>query len=112
MQVKSSIIFAICYYIDTGASFCLFHADVAGVLGLDLENGERREMVLGDGDSMEVYLHKIPVLLAEKEFAASIGFSKDLKIHFYIIGRLDLFEHFIICFHEKEKIVEFTPINI
>ena len=97
-------------YIDTGASFCLFHADVAGILGINLESGEKREMILGDGDSMVVYIHKVPVLLADKEFIASIGFSRDLKIHFYIIGREDLFNQFIICFHEKEKMIEFTPI--
>lgn len=96
-------------YIDTGASFCLFHADVAEVLGIKLETGEKREMILGDGDSIAVYAHKVKVLLAGVEFIASIGFSKDLKIHFYIIGREDIFSQFIICFHEKEKMIEFTP---
>lgn len=97
-------------YIDTGASFCLFHADVAEVLGIKLEEGEKREMILGDGDSIAVYVHQVKVLLAGKEFIASIGFSKDLKIHFYILGRQDIFEHFVICFHEKEKMIEFTPV--
>lgn len=80
------------------------------MLGINLKDGEKREMVLGDGDGMAVYLHKILVLLAGKEFIASVGFSKDLKIHFYIIGRQDVFEHFVICFHEKEKMIEFTPL--
>ena len=98
-------------YIDTGASFCLFHADIAEALGIKLEEGEKREMILGDGDSIAVYLHKVSVKLAEREFIASIGFSQGLKIHFYIIGRQDIFDQFIICFHEKEKYIEFTPVT-
>lgn len=96
-------------YIDTGASFSLFHADVAEVLGLVLEQGEKREMVLGDGDCIEVYVHKIPVHLAGVEFVASIGFSKNLNIHLFVMGREDIFTKFIISFDEQEKTIEFIP---
>ena len=36
-------------FVDTGASFCLFHADILELLGKNLEDGEKREMVVGDG---------------------------------------------------------------
>ncbi len=50
-------------HIDTGASFCLFPADVAEILGVHLEEGEIRKMLLGDGNALTVYLHKLPVSL-------------------------------------------------
>ncbi len=96
-------------FIDTGASYCLFHADVAEVLGITLENGQKEEMVLGDGDILPVYIHTLSVSLAGKEFNARIGFSKQLNINMYIIGRKDIFEHFIIAFNERDKWIEFQP---
>jgi hypothetical protein len=41
-------------YIDTGASYSLFHSEVAKILGLDLEKGRKHELVVGDGDSLKV----------------------------------------------------------
>lgn len=98
-------------YIDTGASFCLFPANVAEVLGLRIEMGEQRQMILGDGNALTVYIHNLAVSLAGKEFIAPIGFSKGLGINFAIIGRKGIFNNFTICFHESEKAIEFTPIS-
>lgn len=97
-------------YVDTGASYSVFHADVAEILGLRLEDGELREMEIGDGNKLKVYLHQVSVFLAEKEFVADIGFSKGLGVGFNVIGRKSLFDRFIICFNEKEKYMEFTPL--
>lgn len=97
-------------YVDTGASYCLFPADVAEFLGLVLEEGEVTEMVLGDGNILKVYLHRILVFLGEEEFTATIGFSKGLGVGFYILGTRDIFDKFKVCFNQKEKYVEFTPI--
>ena len=96
-------------YVDTGATYSLFHADVAEILGLELKKGNRKEMVIGDGDTLVVYVHKILVSLAEKEFFASIGFSKGIGIGFNIIGRKDIFDNYIVSFNEKEKQIEFKP---
>lgn len=98
-------------YVDTGASYSLFPADVAEVLGFNLEEGELHEMVVGDGNTLKVYVHKIMISLAGKEFIASIGFSKGMGVGFYIIGRKDIFEKFVVCFNEKDKFVEFTPLD-
>ena len=97
-------------YVDSGASYCLFHADVAELLGLNLESGEPSEMTVGDGDSLKVYIHKIKIICAGEEFIASIGFSKEIGIGFNIIERKDIFDKFIVCFHEKGKFLEFTKI--
>src|SRR3989338_6606807 len=79
-------------YVDSGASYSLFHADVAELLGLELEHGELTEMIAGDGDSLKVYIHRVPIFCADKEFTASIGFSKDIGVGFNIIGRKDIFD--------------------
>ncbi len=97
-------------FIDTGATYCLFNQAVAEILGINLESGEIREIMLGDGDIIKVHLHSLSVKVAEKGFSATIGFSKDLGTGFSIIGRKDIFEHFLVSFNEREKWTEFKPL--
>ena len=96
-------------YVDTGASYSLFHAKVAEILGLDVEKGILYELVVGDGDILKVYLHSVTISLAGKEFKVTIGFSKNIGVGFNILGRKDIFDKFIICFNEKDKEISFTP---
>ena len=56
-----------------------------------------------------VYIHNVRVRIADEEFEAAVGFSRHLGIGFNIIGRLDIFDRFTVCFDESEKIVEFYP---
>ena len=90
-------------FIDTGASYCLVHADVTEILGIDLEAGEKTEMVLGDGNILAVYLHELDVSISGVEFKTRIGFSKSLGIGFDIIGRKGIFDKFRVCFNERDK---------
>ena len=48
-------------YINTGASSCLFPADVAEILKIDLEKGEVKKVILGDGNTLTVYIHNLPI---------------------------------------------------
>ncbi len=96
-------------FIDTGASYCLVHADVTEILGIDLETGEKTEMILGDGNILTVYLHEIEVSVGGVEFKARVGFSKGLGIGFDIIGRKGIFDKFKVCFNERDKEIEFIP---
>lgn len=95
-------------FVDTGATYCLFPADAAEALGLSLEDGESREITVGDGNVLHVYLHKILISVAGKEFTAIVGFTKGLGVGFYILGTTDIFDRFRVCFQQKEKYVEFT----
>lgn len=96
-------------FVDTGASYSIFQADVAEILGLNFKDGEEKDLVIGDGDKLKVHIHKVMVSLANKEFIATIGFSECLGTGFNILGRKSIFDQFIICFREKKKIVEFFP---
>jgi|SRR3989344_8365611 len=94
-------------YVDSGASYSIFHADIAEDLGIKLESGKEEYISMADRSQIKIYIHKISVKIAEKEFTAAIGFSRHLGIGFNIIGRLDIFSNFRICFDEKEKLIEF-----
>src|SRR3989338_4694169 len=81
-------------FVDTGSTYSLFPADVAELLGLILELGDLREIVVVDGNTLKVYIHKVVISIAQEEFVASIGFSKGLGVGFYIIGTEDIFDKF------------------
>ena len=98
-------------YVDSGASYSIFHSNITEILGLKLEEGKKDYITVGDGSQIIVYLHKIIVKIAGQEFESTTGFSRNLGIGFNIIGRLDIFDRFIICFVESEKIVEFSPVR-
>ncbi|MBI2666849.1 hypothetical protein HYX13_04510 [Candidatus Woesearchaeota archaeon] len=76
---------AIKAYIDTGASFCIFPAEMTELLGITLEEGEYKEVVLGDGDILKIYIHKITILIAGMEFEISAGFSKNVGTGFFFL---------------------------
>ncbi len=97
-------------YVDFGASYSIFHSEIADILDLDLEQGEKAYVTVGDGSLIPVYYHQITVQIAEKEFNAEIGFSRKLGIGFNILGRKDVFEEFKVCFNEKEKFLEFIDL--
>lgn len=93
-------------YIDSGASFSIFSADRAEILGIDCEKGDRIDLTVGDGGLLGVYIHKLKVELANSHFIADIGFSKQLGVGFNLLGRRTFFDRFKICFDDKNRFIE------
>lgn len=94
-------------FVDSGASYSIFKAEIGDILGLEMEKGNKLLITVGDGSLIVVYIHRLIIQIGDEEFEAEIGFSKQLGIGFNILGRKDIFERFKVCFDEKEKVVEF-----
>lgn len=92
-------------YVDSGASYSVFHSDIAEILEHSYEQGEKTYITVGDGSLITVFKHQLPVRINEQEFIASIGFSKNLGIGFNILGRESFFDRFIFCFDDKNKVL-------
>lgn len=95
-------------FVDSGATYSLFGIDVAKRIGLDWRKGQRIEVVVGDGDSLQTYLHPIEIKLSGYPMATTIGFSERLGVGFNLLGRKDFFERFTVCFNEHFRQVTFT----
>lgn len=98
-------------YIDSGASFSVFHAERAEILQLEYTKGKRVLLTVGDGGLLEVYIHKLPVDLGGTRFPAEIGFSPQLGVGFNLLGRRSFFDRFQICFDDKHRFLEFHPLS-
>ena len=98
-------------YIDSGASLSIFSIDRARILGINYTKGEKMRVVVGNGDLLEVHIHRLQVELANSRFHAQIGFSAQLGIGFNLLGRKSFFERFKICFDDKHGFVELHNIG-
>jgi len=96
-------------YVDSGAAYSIVHGDFARDTGFEFERGGRILVKVGDGSLIPVFLHSIPLQIGPHRIEARMGFSNHLGIGFHLLGRLDVFEHFRVCFHERERVVIFDP---
>lgn len=102
-------------YVDSGATYSLFHYQVAVAVGANLSNAPHRRIIIGDGSYIEAQFLKLPVRIGEVELRLEIGFSEKLGFEFNLprqtavglVGRKDVFEKFQVCFSDAERKVTF-----
>jgi hypothetical protein len=82
--------------VDSGASLCLFHADIATFLGIDLESGVR-EITQGIGGPEETWLHEILLHLPGGAIRLEAGFKRSLPVA-GLLGMHGFFDQFRITF--------------
>ena len=97
-------------YVDSGATYSIFNADIATLVGLKYQKGQKIFVKVGDGGLIPVYLHQLPVRFAGVKFNATLGFSESLGVGFNLLGRADFFHRFKICFNDKERVIEATQL--
>jgi len=95
-------------YVDSGASWSVFHVDVAQLLGLKLSKASRRYVTLGNGSVLPVYLQRIKVRFAGVEFTVPAGFSDALRMGFNLMGRAGFFNRFSVCFNDRARLLTVT----
>lgn len=95
-------------YVDTGAQYSVFDAAILVSFGLSYDNGQRMELTVGDGNILPVYLHRVKISVGDNHFFAPIGFSKNLKIGFNLLGRTGIFNRFDVLFSDSKRAVTFT----
>ena len=106
MEARSGEWLEFMAYVDSGASYSVFYSDHARVLGIALKTGKSMRLMVGDGTTITVYLHKVKVKFAGKEFVAEVSFSDDLKIGMNLLGQRTYFENFTFCFKTWDNILE------
>jgi len=98
-------------YVDSGASWSVFHLDVAQLLGLKLNRLARRYVTLGNGNVLPIYIAHIKVRFAGAEFLVPAGFSDALRMGFNLIGRAGFFSRFAMTFNDRARLLTVTPLT-
>ena len=97
-------------FIDSGATFSIFHSSVAEQVGFDLNQAQTVSAMLGDGDLLQARMIEVPVKVGSNQLILPIGFSSGLKVGFNILGRRGLFEAFTVCFNDRYRHLTLTAI--
>ena len=95
-------------YVDSGASWSVFHMDVAQLLGIKLKQAKRRYVSFGNGSVLPIYLKPIRVRFAGEEFTVPAGFSDALHMGFNLMGRAGFFDRFAMCFNDRARCLTAT----
>ena len=98
-------------YVDSGASWSVFHLDVAQLLGIKLTQAKRRYVTLGNGSVLPIYLKHIKVRFAGLEFLVPAGFSDALHMGFNLMGRAGFFTRFAVSFNDRSRVLTATRLS-
>lgn len=94
--------------VDSGASRCMFNADIGRYLGLDIESGDLEE-TQGIGGLENAYLHKIAMHLPGGPVVTKAAFVEGLPVP-GLLGMCEFFENFIVTFNQSELVFEIERI--
>lgn len=94
--------------VDSGASISTFQGDLAQVLGLTLEAGEKIYLQ-GIGGRVLGYMHEVQLQVGMVQMRCKIVFSNELISSVNLLGRADFFEHFLISFDERNRKLLLKP---
>ena len=98
-------------YVDSGASWSVFHLDVAQLLGIKLKQAKRRYIALGNGSVLPIYLQRIRVRFAGAEFSVPAGFSDALHMGFNLMGRAGFFDRFQMSFNDRTRLLTVSRLS-
>jgi hypothetical protein len=95
--------------IDSGATRCMFHADIGRFLGLDIQSGslERTQGISGRTDS---WVHEICIYLPGGPANIRAAFKEGLPVA-GLLGMNGFFEHFMVTFLQSARHCEIERIQ-
>ncbi|MEK7514019.1 MAG: retropepsin-like aspartic protease [Patescibacteria group bacterium] len=95
--------------VDSGADFCIFHADIAEALGLSVKKGKTSPIFGVTKGEGKVYYHYVDLEIGGWKINSYVGFSYDLRFPLGILGQRGFFEFFSIDFDLRKRIVDLRP---
>jgi len=92
--------------IDSGADYCIFHAEIGEQIGIDIDSGKRLSFFGTGGQEQSAFFHDIKLEVGGHEISCFAGFLRELEsLPYGILGQIGFFDNFKITFdYEKEKI--------
>jgi hypothetical protein len=94
-------------YVDSGSAYTVLQAKFATGVGFDYLAGRLFYVQVGDGSFIPVYLHDLELQIGTERLVAKVGFSDKLNVGFNLLGRMDVFQRFKVCFQESQGILTF-----
>lgn len=91
--------------IDSGASNCIFHAQIGEAVGFDIKAGRQEETYGVDGKSSAIYFHDILIYMPGGQITIDGAFSYDMPVP-AILGMRGFFDNFKVTFDPTGQLCE------
>ena len=97
-------------YIDSGADITMIPLELGKVLGFKQNpNDEIREIKGVSGSGVPYILKKTTLIINNRRLNIRLAWALIEEVPL-LLGRMDIFDKFIITFHERQKLITFVPI--
>ncbi|MDZ4285288.1 MAG: aspartyl protease family protein [Patescibacteria group bacterium] len=98
--------------VDSGADMCVFDAQIAEVLGIDVKAGERSELSGATGYVQPFYIYPVSIAVGGWEHTIKVGFLPNIaKTGYGIVGQKGFFDIFIVKFDYRKEEIELKERN-
>ncbi len=93
--------------VDSGADFCIFDAQIADILGIDVLRGERQEVWGITGVGEPYYVHGITLKVGGWPHAVRAGFLPNIaRLGYGVVGQKGFFDIFVVRFDLLKEEIE------
>lgn len=96
--------------IDSGADQCIFHSEIAELLGISWQEGKKCSFGGVSGKLLKGFISSVNLIVRGNEIKTKAVFSSEIPSWGYgILGQNDFFRFFRVRFVFQKKVVEITP---
>ncbi len=93
--------------VDSGADFCIFHAEIGSLLGLNIQKGKASRVGGITGVSQPYFIHPVTLEIGGNKYPIEAGFSKYIAdLGHGVLGQNGFFELFVVKFDLLKEEVE------
>lgn len=92
--------------VDSGADSCIFDAQIAEILGIDVFAGQKKTVWGITGVGADYYAHRLTVKVGGWSYEIEVGFLADIaRLGYGVVGQKGFFDIFVVKFDlQKEEI--------
>ena len=97
--------------VDSGADVCIFPAEIAEFLDIDLQSGTKEEVAgIVAGQKRPYYLHEIMLSVGGWENKIIAGFMPEIsRLGYSVLGQNGFFTNFIVKFDYSKGEIDIKP---
>ena len=93
--------------VDSGADMCIFDAQLAVILNINVKDGEESYLTVATGDVEPFYIHRIGIKVGGWRYNTKAGFLPRIaKTGYGIVGQKGFFDTFVVKFDLLKEEVE------
>ncbi len=92
--------------VDSGADICIFNAQIADVLGINISKGIKVQVGGMTGFPEDTYIHTLHIKIGGRIYKIDVGFMRMSRSSYGVVGQKGFFNKFIVKFDLVKEEIE------